>query len=57
MLCPAASDPFNNTYYRIIAMSYFVFLLPLVGKTYSHIAKYLIKLMTDSDGSKEEKLS
>ena len=57
MLCPAASDPFNNTYYRIIAMSYFVFLLPLVGKTYSHIAKYLIKLMTASDGSKEEKLN
>ena len=42
MLCPAASDPFNNTYYRIIAMSYFVFLLPLVGKSYSLIAKNLI---------------
>ena len=57
MLCPAASDPFNNTYYRIIAMSYFVFLLPLLGKSYSLIAKNLIKTMTVRNESKEEKLS
>ena len=57
MLCPAASDPFNNKYYRIIAMSYFVFLLPLLGKSYSLIAKNLIKTLTASNGSKKEKLS
>lgn|ERR1711953_153350 len=57
MLCPAASDPFHNTNYRIIAMSYFVLIMPLVGKSYSLLAKYLIKLMTTNNGSKEEKLS
>ena len=48
MLCPAASDPFGNSYYRIIAMSYFVFLLPLVGKMYSVTVKYLIHNKTDA---------
>ena len=48
MLCPAASDPFGNSYYRIIAMSYFVFLLPLVGKMYSLTVKYLIHTKTDA---------
>ena len=57
MLCPAASDPFNNTNYRIIAMSYFVFLLPLVGKSYSLIAKNLILTLKARNEPNEEKLS
>jgi len=57
MLCPAASDPFGTTYYRIIAMSYFVFLLPLVGKLYSLAAKYLISTKGANNELKEEKLS
>jgi len=35
MICPALSDPFHGQYYRVIAMGYFSFLLPLVGGLYS----------------------
>jgi len=37
MICPALSDPFHGQYYRVIAMGYFSFLLPLVGGLYSLI--------------------
>ena len=57
MLCPAASDQFHGRNYKIFFMSYFVFILPLMGKSYSIIAKCVIKIMTESIGSKKEKQS
>jgi len=57
MLCPAASDPFASSYYRIIAMSYFVVLLPLVGKLYSLTANYLISIKGGNVVLKDAKLS
>ena len=56
MLCPAASDQIHGTNYKIVFMFYFVFILPLIGKSYSLIAKFIIKTVTDRIGSIEEKL-
>lgn len=41
MLCPAVSDPFYGRLYRICAMIHQMFALPLVGKTYAVLSKYL----------------
>jgi len=49
MLCPAASDPFYSPYYRIIAMGYFVILLPLVGSLYSIAGFYLNRASIKQD--------
>lgn len=48
MLCPAASDQIHGTNYKIVFMFYFVFILPLIGKSYSLLAKLFIKTLTPS---------
>ena len=50
MLCPVNSNPFKKTeHYRIIATSILVFFLPLVGKAYGPITKYLNNTLTATD--------
>lgn len=57
MLCPAASDPLGNTYYRVTHMTIFTFLLPLVGKLYSLLARNLISIKGGNKVLTDKKIS